>query len=36
MGWGFAVFEVGRFPRFGLAFGFFLPLFTFVNLTKNH
>jgi hypothetical protein len=34
MGWRFADFEVGRFSRIGLAFGFFSPCFTSVNLTK--
>jgi hypothetical protein len=32
MGWRFAGFKVCRFSRIGLAFGFFLPRFTFVNL----
>ena len=32
MGWRFAGFKVGRFSRFGLVFGFFLPRFIFVNL----
>jgi hypothetical protein len=32
MGWRFAGFVVGRFFGIGLAFGFFLPRFTFVNL----
>jgi hypothetical protein len=32
MGWRFAGFEVGRFPRIGLPFGFLLPPFIFVNL----
>ena len=35
MCWGLAVLEVGRFSRIGLAFGFFLPLFTFVNMDKE-
>jgi hypothetical protein len=34
MGWRFAGFEVGRFARIGLAFGFFFPCFASVNLTK--
>ena len=33
MGWGFAGFEIGRFPGIVLAFGFFLAPFTFVQLT---
>jgi hypothetical protein len=32
MGWRFAGFKVGRFPRIGLAFGFFLPPFIVVIL----
>jgi hypothetical protein len=32
MGWRFAGFEVDRFPRIGLAFGFFLSLFAFTGL----
>jgi hypothetical protein len=32
--WRFAGFEVARFPRIGLAFGFFLPRSTSVNLTR--
>jgi hypothetical protein len=32
MGWRFAGFEVGRFSRIGLVFGFFLPLFAFTGL----
>jgi hypothetical protein len=37
MGSRFAGFEVGRFSRTGLAFGFFLLLFIFVesNLTES-
>jgi hypothetical protein len=31
MGWRFAGFEVGRFSRIGLAFGFFLTPFISVN-----
>jgi hypothetical protein len=34
MGWHFAGLEAGCFPRIGLAFGFFFPRFTSVNLTK--
>jgi hypothetical protein len=34
MGWRFADFEVGRFSRIGLAFGFFFPRCASVNLTK--
>jgi hypothetical protein len=34
MGWRFAGFEVGRFSRIGLAFGFFFPRFISVNLTE--
>ena len=36
MGWDFAGFEVGRFPRIGLALGLFFTPFTFVNLAKIH
>src|SRR5579859_701400 len=36
MGWGFAAFDAGRFHRIGLAFGFCVPPFTFLNLTKNY
>ena len=32
MGWRFASFEVDRFSRIFLAFGFFLPLFAFMGL----
>jgi hypothetical protein len=32
MGWRFAGFEVGLLLRIGLAFGFFLAPFTFVQL----
>jgi hypothetical protein len=32
IGWRFAAFVIGRFSRIGLAFGFFLPPFIFVNL----
>ena len=32
MGWGFAALEVGGFSRIGLAFGFFLAPFTFLQL----
>ena len=31
MGWRFASFEIGRFSRICLAFGFFLPLFAFMG-----
>jgi len=31
VGWRFTGLEVGRFSRFGLAIGFFLPLFIFVS-----
>jgi hypothetical protein len=33
MGGRIAGFEVARFSRIGLAFGFFLPPFIFVHLT---
>jgi hypothetical protein len=32
IGWRFAGFVIGPFSRIGLAFGFFLPPFIFVNL----
>ncbi|HEY1859662.1 MAG TPA: hypothetical protein VGG61_04875 [Gemmataceae bacterium] len=32
MGWRVAGFKVGRFSRIGLAFGFFLAFFIFMNL----
>jgi hypothetical protein len=32
MGWRFAGLKVGRFFRIGLAFGFFLAPFIFVNV----
>jgi hypothetical protein len=32
MNCGFTGFEVGRFSRIGLAFGFFFPFFIFVSL----
>jgi hypothetical protein len=32
VGWRFAGFDVGRFSRIGLAFGFFLPPFMLVDL----
>jgi hypothetical protein len=34
MAWRFAGFEVRRFFRIGLAFGFFFLRFTSVNLTR--
>jgi hypothetical protein len=34
MDWRFAGLEAGRFLRIGLAFGFSLPRFTSVKLTK--